>query len=225
MPQGSHMPSIESENFKERMRAAVSLSWLMFSRKVGSGLIPINKEASMQLKYAYVLQQLVPLITFHENESYEIELETGVSVGGSSREIDVLFSGKFQEIEHKIAIEMKCYRTFAASGGLRGATDIFMKDVYFDLFLLEQYISENKAHEGVSLVMNDMERLVNPKKKDAKCWVYDISNNSEFGPILLSTPIGGKPVNISLHSKYIFTWKKYGGFWFLEAEGEAINVA
>ena len=225
MPQGSHMPSIESESFKERMRAAVSLSWLMFSRKVGSGLIPINKEASMQLKYAYVLQQLVPLITFHENEIYEIELETGVSVGGSSREIDILFSGKFQEIEHKIAIEMKCYRTFAASGGLRGATDIFMKDVYFDLFLLEQYISENKAHEGVSLVMNDMERLVHPKKKDAKCWAYDISNNSEFGPIQLKTPIGGKPVNISLLNKYIFTWKKYGSFWFLETEGEAINVA
>ncbi|PIE46482.1 MAG: hypothetical protein CSA42_08350, partial [Gammaproteobacteria bacterium] len=72
------MPNIEAENFSERMRAAISLSWVMFSRKVGSGLIPINKEASTQLQYAYVLQQLIPLITFHESERFEIELETGV---------------------------------------------------------------------------------------------------------------------------------------------------
>ena len=108
------MPSIESEDFSKRMRAAVSLSWLMFSRKVGNKMIPINKEASMQLQYAYVLQQLLPLITFHENEIYEIELETGVKVNGTSREIDILFSGRFEDLEHKIAIEMKCYRTLAA---------------------------------------------------------------------------------------------------------------
>lgn len=66
------MPNIEAENFSERMRAAISLGWVMFSRKVGNGLIPINKEASMQLQYAYVLQQLLPLITFHDDENFEI---------------------------------------------------------------------------------------------------------------------------------------------------------
>jgi hypothetical protein len=60
------VPNIEAEDFSERMRAAISLSWVMFSRKVGNGLIPINKEASMQLQYAYVLQQLLPLITFKD---------------------------------------------------------------------------------------------------------------------------------------------------------------
>lgn len=214
------MYSIESENYAERMRAAVSLSWLMFSRKVGNGLISINKEASMQLQYAYVLQQLLPLITFHESEKFEIELETGVKVGGTAREIDILFSGSFQESTHRIAIELKCYRTLASSGGARGATDIFMKDVYFDLYLLEQYISAKIATEGVSLVMNDMERLVSPKKKIAKCWDYDISHNSKFGPIYLKTPIGGKALDFELKKAYLLEWKNYGTFWFLEAEGK-----
>ncbi len=150
------MPNIESESFSERMRAAVNLSWIMLSRKVGSGLVPINKEASMQLQYAYVLQQLLPLITFHGNENFEIELETGVQVNGRSREIDLLFKGEFGEQKHSIAIEMKCYRTLAASGGARGATDIFMKDVYEDFYLLEQYVLSGIAQEGVSLVMNDL---------------------------------------------------------------------
>ncbi len=217
------MPSIESDNFAERMRAAVSLSWLMFSRKVGSNLVPINKEASMQLQYAYVLQQLLPLITFHENEGFEIELETGVDVAGNQREIDLLFSGSFEKGKHKIAIEMKCYRTISASGGKRGATDIFMKDVYFDLFLLEQYVAENIATEGVSLVMNDLKHLVHPVKKDAKCWDYDISNGAKFGPTTLKTPIGGKAVNIKLINQYTFEWKQYGAFWFLETQGTTVH--
>lgn len=213
------MPSIESESFSERMRAAVSLSWIMFSRKVGNGLVPINKEASMQLQYAYVLQQLLPLITFHENENFEIELETGVQVNGRGREIDLLFKGEFGEQKHTIAIEMKCYRTLAASGGTRGATDIFMKDVYEDFYLLEQYVFSGLAQEGISLVMNDLPRLVNPKNKNAKCWDYDISNGASFGPINLTTPIGGKPVNISLGKSYTLNWVQYGNFWFMESQG------
>lgn len=214
------MPNIDAENFSERMRAAVSLSWTMFSRKVGSGLIPINKEASMQLQYAYVLQQMLSLITFHEDEKFEIELETGVKVSGRSREIDLLFSGEFGGRKHIIAIEMKCYRTIASSGGKRGATDIFMKDVYEDFYLLEQYVSAGISQEGVALVMNDMERLVNPPNKNAKCWNYDISNGTSFGPIHLNTPIGGKEINITLSKKYTLNWINYGVFWFLDTQGE-----
>jgi len=216
------VPNIEAEDFSERMRAAISLSWVMFSRKVGNGLIPINKEASMQLQYAYVLQQLLPLITFHDEEKFEIELETGVRVNGRSREIDLLFRGEFGSQQHTIAIEMKCYRTLAASGGKRGATDIFMKDIYEDLHLLEQYESVGIAQEGVALVMNDMERLIHPSRKDAKCWDYDISHGVSFGPIQLATPIGGKEVSINLGKKYSLGWINYGSFWFLEAQGQDV---
>lgn len=216
------MSNIESENFPERMRAAISLSWLIFSKKVGNGLIPINKEASMQLQYAYVLQQLLPLIAFHESEIFEIELETGVQVNGRSREIDLLFSGEFEDKKYVIAIEMKCYRTLSSSGGKRGATDIFMKDVYEDLHLLEQYVLEGIAQEGVALVMNDMKRLVKPIRKEAKCWDYDISNGASFGPVQLNTPIGGKEININLSKAYKLDWINCGDFWFLEVQGDYV---
>jgi len=179
----------------------------------------------MQLQYAYVLQQLIPLITFHEDEVFEIELETGAGIDGRSREIDLLFSGRFQESEHKIAVEMKCYRTLASSGGKRGATDIFMKDVYFDLFLLERYVALGVASAGVSLVMNDMERLIDPKEKEAKCWRYDISQGAQFGAERFETPIGGQSVDFRLEKHYEFDWQRRGEFWFLEAEGRFQNAA
>src|SRR5258708_5474961 len=122
-----------------RMRGAVSLAWSLFARKVGGGLIHINKEASMQLHFGYVLQQVLPLIAFSETDKVRLELETGVRLGLSTREIDVLLHGESNDQKHRIAMELKCYRTKAASGGARGATDIFMKDVYEDLAKLENY--------------------------------------------------------------------------------------
>lgn len=40
------------QSLKNRTRELITLAWDIFSRKVGNGLITINKEASMQLQYA-----------------------------------------------------------------------------------------------------------------------------------------------------------------------------
>ncbi len=131
----------------------------------------------------------------------------------------MLFTGTSQSQKHTIAIELKCYKTLASSGGKRGATDIFMKDVYEDLAILERYVECSHANEGVALVMNDMERLVRPSDTSAKCWHYDISHGAAFGPIVLDTPIGGKDVSITLNRRYELEWRQYGQYWFLEVQG------
>lgn len=210
-----------SSNFNKRLRESISVAWSIFTRKVGYGLIEINKEASMQLQYSYILQQILPLLTYRNNEEARIELETGVPLGESTKEIDLLLSGISPDGGTKIAVEMKCYRTFASSGGKRGATDIFMKDVYEDLQLLEKYIEAGHATQGVSLVMNDMENLVNPRSKKAKCWNYDISHGTKIKDICLTTPIGGKDIYIQLHKEHEIFWEKHGDFWFTEIEGKA----
>jgi hypothetical protein len=208
-------------NFEERLRAAISFAWGIFSRKVGAGLISINKEASMQLHYANILSQTLPLVTVEADEASHVELETGVTVEGKSREIDLLVIGLKGETTHRIAIEVKCYRTKAASGGNRGATDIFMKDVYDDLHILERYCEEKKANRGIALVMNDREGFVNPKKKESKCWDYDISNGHVVGPVELTTQVDSTktPIHISLNHQYTFSWELHGMFWFSELEG------
>ena len=210
---------IESNAFPKRMRAGVSLAWRIFARKVAEGLILVHKEASMQLQFAYVLQQLLPLLVFHPDETFSIELETGVKLNKRSYEVDVLMKGASKAGSYRIAIELKCYRTMAASGDPRGATDIFMKDVYEDLAMTELYVDHDVAEEGIVLVMNDLKRLVHPAQKTAKCWDYDISHGAAFGPILLTTKVGSKPVRIELKRSYALDWNHQGAFWFLEAQG------
>ena len=209
-------------SFEERLRKSISFAWQVFGGKIDANLLPINKEASMQLHYSYILQQVIPLICFHKNESVKIELETGVKINDRSREIDLVLEGVDTCSKHyKIAVEMKCYRTFASSGKLRGATDIFMKDVYGDLNLLEEYCEYEKFDRGVSLVMNDLKRLVctDPEKKTGKCWAYDITQGTKVRDVHLTTPIGGKEIDIRLKKSYEFDWVQKGQFWFLEIEG------
>ena len=208
-------------NFEERLRKSISFTWQIFREQTGACLLPINKEASMQLHYSYILQQIIPLICFREDESVKIELETGVKVNGRSRVIDLVLKGVDSHGCHKIAVEMKCYRKVASSGRSRGATDIFMKDVYEDLSLLEEYCEYAGFDQGVSLVMNDLEMFVNPKNKTAKCWDYDISHGAEVGDKNRhkTTPIGGKEIDIRLKKSYEFNWVQCGDIWFLEIEG------
>jgi hypothetical protein len=70
----SSMLDIQAEDLTVRMRGAISLAWSIFAKKVGAGLMQINKEASMQLQFGFILQQLLPLITFREDESLRLDL-------------------------------------------------------------------------------------------------------------------------------------------------------
>lgn len=210
---------VTSDSFEIRLRQSVSVAWHILARKVGGGLIPINKEASLQLQYAYVLKQLLPLTLHHKSEAAELELESSVKTTSGSNNVDILLRGSSSSEEIRIAIEVKCYRKLAASGGARGAHDIFMKDVYEDLAILEEYVALGRASRGVALVMNDLERFVNPKVKIGKCWAYDISDGHVFPGGQISVPIGGKEVLVDLQKSYSFKWTKFGAIWFSEIEG------
>lgn len=210
---------IRNADFEARLRSAISVAWAVFGRKVGGGLIPVNKEASMQLQYAYVLKQLLPLAIHQAGESADLELETGVRTSSGTNNIDILLKGASPNGIIQIAIELKCYRTFAASGGPRGAHDIFMKDVYEDLHILEEYVASGLVSRGVALVMNDLARFVKPKVRTGKCWAYDISDGFTFPGGKINVSVGGKSVNVDLKHPYAFNWEQFGSFWFMELEG------
>ncbi|WDV48185.1 hypothetical protein PV797_10910 [Clostridiaceae bacterium M8S5] len=210
----SHGTEQVSKEFIGRIENCIRQAWHILANKVNGGLISINKEASLQLHYAHVLQQLLPLHIFKRSEKVEIELETGVNINRRNRNIDLLVNIIERENSYKIAIEMKCYREYASSGGKRGATDIFMKDVYFDLYLLEQYELNSVSDKGILLLMTDFKSLLYPKSKKGKSWRYDISNNAKAKHGVYNTPIGGKEILFSLDGDYEFLWKAYGDYFF-----------
>jgi hypothetical protein len=48
----------DGENINNRFNKVIKMAWKIFQCKVGNGLIDIYKEASMQLQFAYILQNL-----------------------------------------------------------------------------------------------------------------------------------------------------------------------
>jgi hypothetical protein len=163
-------------------------------------------------------QNLIPIFIYEEDEKVEIELEKTVKYNNKSCEVDIfVVIHKGNNKPHNFAIEMKCYKEQASSSdGKRGATDIFMKDVYVDIEKLENYKSKGICQDTILLVMTDLERFVRPKNKDAKCWDYDISDDTYIeGPKELRTPIGGKDVLIKITNQYIFNWTEVNKYYFL----------
>ena len=137
---------------------------------------------------------------------------------GKPFECDVYIVANNGTSDYRFAIEMKCYRTLASSGKPRGAIDIFVKDVYEDIELLENYIKSKQCEETVFLAMTDFKNIVRPEvEKTAKYWDYDISDGYNLvGPKTLTTPIGGKDVLITIEGTYKFSWKQQNQFFFLE---------
>lgn len=210
------------ESLIGRVRRMVDTCWESFSAKVGCGLISINKEASMQLQFAYILKNALDLVVYNEDESVELELETAVPVKGRLRECDIVIQVVKGQTELYLPIEMKCYKEYASSGGKRGASDVFMKDVHLDLELIENYAENGNYIEGIVLVMTDLERLVHPKSRNGKKWDYDISDGVTIaGPTEFTTPIGGNEVNITIGGEYIFNWTLVGEYYFLKLENHA----
>jgi len=207
------------EQLVNRVKNIVDICWDSFSAKVGCGLIAINKEASMQLQFAYILKNSLDLAVYNDDESVELELETAIPVNGRLRECDIVIQMTKGETELYLPIEMKCYKEYASSGGKRGASDIFMKDVYQDLELLESYSKNTHYSNGIGLVMTDLGRLVFPKSKNGKKWDYDISEGTFLdGETIRNTPIGGKKVNITLTKSYAFNWIQINNYYFLKLE-------
>lgn len=202
-----------------RVHSIINVCWESFCAKVGCGLVDVNKEASMQLNFAYILKNSIDLIVYHQDEEISIELETGIPINGRLRECDLVVRIKKGEKELDLPIEMKCYRNIASSGKLRGAQDLFKYGVYEDLQLLESYESKSMLL-GIQLTMTDSRNFVFPKVKKGKSWDYDISDGTRIEKgIELNTPIGGKAKNIKLKYNYNYKWKQVGSFYFLKIQG------
>jgi hypothetical protein len=217
------MDLFNQDDIRKRMLSSVELAWEAFQSKVSSGLIDVNKEASMQLHFSSILSGIVNLLTLDDEEKFSIELETSFrNIKGKNREVDILYKWKKDDEVFRIAIELKCYREWSdkENGKRRGATDIFKKDVFEDIELVEEYCRAEYADLGLCLVMTDYKGLVEPSEssRKSKAWkAYDVSPQSNM--IKSGTyeeSIGGKDCKIVIKNNYECRWIKNGNFWYLK---------
>ena len=205
------------EAFIQRVHRIINICWDSFSAKVGGGLLEVNKEASMQLHFAYLLKNTMDLALHHKDEAIVVELETGIKVNGRMRACDIIIKMTKAEELRILPIELKCYKEYASSGGKRGAIDIFFKDVYADIELIESYATVENYINGIQLTMTDFVNVVHPKVKKGKYFDYDITDGASIkNGVHLQTEIGGKEVDIKIKGSYDFNWKQVGSYYFLK---------
>jgi hypothetical protein len=173
----------------------------------------------MQLHFAYILKNTLDIAIHNEDEKVTLELETTIYIEGRTRECDIVIKIEKGNEVMFLPVEIKCYREYASSGAKRGALDIFVKDLYSDIELLEAYSNKDNFLKGILFVMTDLRRVVYPVIKTGKYWNYDISDGTIIiGLIEKNTPIGGFSINIKIEGNYNFHWREYNNYYFLKLE-------
>ena len=110
----------------QRLSYLINESWQILFQRIVSGKQSINKEASLQLQLARILNDLGNAYCILPNETFQLELETG-------------YNGKNIDItchlgEVKAAIELKCFMKSS-----NRAKDLDMYDALIDVERLESF--------------------------------------------------------------------------------------
>ncbi|SFZ94440.1 hypothetical protein SAMN05428642_104182 [Flaviramulus basaltis] len=202
------------EQLVDRVKNIVNICWESFSAKVGCGLIVINKEASMQLQFAYLLKNTLDLAVYNDDEAVEIELETSLHIETGYKECDIVVTiSKGAEKIH-IPIELKCYKQFLPNVNATGGYTQFRSLVYHDISLMEQYASLNNFTNGTCLVMTNFIGIVNRNVY----WLNDISNGTTIQNGIVSNHNYEDVEPSNIIKNYTFNWIQKNNYYFLKLE-------
>ncbi|QZK90083.1 hypothetical protein K5V07_06095 [Flavobacterium sp. CHNK8] len=111
---------------QERLSYLINESWQILFQRIVSGKQLINKEASLQLQLARILNDLGNAYCILPNETFQLELETG----HNGKNIDI--TCHLGEV--KAAIELKCFMKSS-----NRAKDLDMYDALIDIERLESF--------------------------------------------------------------------------------------
>lgn len=202
------------EDLVLRVKGIINICWDSFSAKVGCGLIAINKEASMQLEFAYLLKQSMSLAIHNLDESIEIELETSLHLDIGYKECDILIKLCKGEETCFIPIELKCFKEFQPNGNPTGGYTQFRNKLYNDLSLLESYMNLEGCLTGISFTITDFEGLVNRNTY----WGDNICNGTQIQNGIVSNVNYEQQEQTLLTGHYIFNWESKNNWYFLKLE-------
>jgi hypothetical protein len=115
---------------KQRLSYIIDQAWLIIFNRIVYGKLIINKEASLQLQLARILQDLGNVYCILPSEIFKLELETSYN----DKNIDITC----QLGNIKAAIELKCFMKAS-----NRAKDIDMYDALIDIERLESFTEFN----------------------------------------------------------------------------------
>ena len=219
-----NITSPNSNTPEERLARVFELAYECLRKKINSGRIRVENEASLQLQFAAILKVVGELFEVEKDEFFSIELEKTVTPvngekygksGSSKARIDIFFSytNTSSKTMHSCAIEMKFFKKENA----REPNNRY--DVFADLHNLENY--SHVANQCFMLVATDHNHYVSHPEYSETARMFDFRNDKEYiaGTTLIYLPyknakLYGNPITLS--NSYNFKWDTVtGGLHFL----------
>lgn len=195
-----------AEDVNIRHEHIIKEAWQILFSRIVSGRQPINKEASMQLQLARILQDLGNVYCINPDEGFTIELETGIG----RQNVDITC----QLGESKAAIELKCFRKQS-----NRAKDLDMYDVLKDIQRLDNYSDYQLKY---FICLTDNSYYANYKHK-GKAGSVSTRNGSQYPADIAITPDWQgqwkvkRDDSITLLKDLEFKWIERDGWFYFDS--------
>lgn len=189
---------------KERLSHIIDEAWLILFNRIVSGKQTINKEASLQLQFARIINDLGTTYCIFPDEFFSIELETNFR----GKNIDITC----QMGQITAAIELKCF--IKASNR---AKDTDMYDVLKDIERIESY-DEFSVTKFYCLTDNKYYPTVMPKGMASS---VTIMQGTKYLPHIPIVPLWAGIWNVKRDTRIIFKkeiechWVNSGKWYYL----------
>jgi len=195
---------------QDRLTRVFELAYECLRRKINSGRIRVQNEASLQLHFAAILKTVGELLEVEQGELFNIELEKPISLVGKSfgksgsnkAKVDIFFSYKDArtQSEQSCAVELKFFK----KDNQREPNNRY--DVFADLRNLEQY--GDIADRCFLVVATDHNHYVTWTEYSKDTSDFDFRDGRSYvagtaATYRTSTPYGDP---ITLTGSYTFAW-------------------
>lgn len=203
---------------KERLKEIINQSFALLCNKIAGGSVVVNNEASLQMQFGVILNDVGQLYIFSPAEHFRVDFETPENISGTAKskyrarcDIKLSFYEGSQSTPKALAyIEVKHFRIPSSPKSTEATSDNRF-GVLMDIENLEQYYSV--FHKGncpkplcYEIVLAENSTYSSCKRKTN----YDIGNNVQS-----KNSYSYRKKEVQLKKKYTFRWEEYGEkqFW------------
>ncbi|MDY4787823.1 MAG: hypothetical protein SO253_00730 [Bacilli bacterium] len=134
----------------------------IYVSRLMTGYFELGLEATFQLHFSRILEDLLLVNTVQENERYQVLLEKNLPLDDNKNYVDIVIKHKIDNQEYLYLIELK-YKKITDS-----ATDLGNIMSYIDMFNLECHKKTNTVKGCYFIFLTDLQTYVNEPKKGTR---------------------------------------------------------
>lgn len=160
-----------NNNLNDKVDSIIKQAMHIYVNRLITGYYEIGLEATFQLHFSKILQDLLDINTFSSKERFEVLLEKNIKVNGNKDYVDVVIRHTEDTIISLYLIELK-YKKISDS-----ASDLGNVASYIDMYNLDSHKNTENVKGCYFIFMTNLKTYISKPRKGARIELpmYDLA--------------------------------------------------